>query len=70
MCFPILPYPCLSFSSHHKLVNDDFCMGEIEEPENGRLFSYHTLLKTHPNQERDNAIHHPSLPESIEELVE
>ena len=70
MFFLILLQPRLPFSSHQKLVNADFCLGEIEEPGKNRLFSYHTMLKTHPNQERDNAIHHPSLPEIIEELVE
>ena len=44
--------------------------GEIEEPGNQGLFKYHPLLKNHSNQERDNAIHQFSFPESIEELVE
>ena len=70
MCFPILPYPRLSFSSHQKLVNADFCQGEIKEPGNERIFSYHPLLKNHSNQEHDNTIRHPSLPDSIEVLVE
>ena len=65
MCFPNLPYPCLSFSSHQKLVNADFCQNEIKEPGNDRIFSYHPLLKTHSNQEHDNAIHHPSLSDII-----
>ena len=60
----------LSFSSHQKLVNADFCQGEIEEPGNDRIFSYHPMLKNNSNQEYDNAIFHPYLPESIEELVE
>ena len=44
--------------------------GEIKEPGNNRLFSYYPLLKTHSNQEYDNAIHQFYFPESIEELVE
>ena len=51
-------------------MNADFCQGEIEEPGNDRIFSYHPLLKTHSNQERDNAIHHFRFNESIEEIVE
>ena len=51
-------------------MNDDFCQGEIDEPGNDRLFSYHTMLKTHSNKEQYNAIHHPPFPESIEQLVE
>ena len=51
-------------------MNADFCQGETEEPGNDRMFSYHPMLKTHSNQEQDNAIHHPFLPASIEELVE
>ena len=48
---------------------DDFCQGEIEDPGNIRLFSYHPLLKTYSNQEHDNEIHHFYFPESIDELV-
>ena len=51
-------------------MNADFFQGEIEEPGNHGLFKYHYLLKNHSNQERDNLIHHFSLPENIEELVE
>ena len=47
-----------------------FCQGEIKEPGNDRLFSCHPLLKTNSNQEHDNEIHHFSIPDSIEELVE
>ena len=68
--FPILSYPRLSFSSHKKLVNADFCQDEIKEPGENRVFSYHHMLKNHSNQEHDNAIHHFSLPGIIEELVE
>ena len=50
-------------------MNADFCQGDIEEPGNNSIFSYHPILKTHSNQEQDNAIHHISLLESIEELV-
>ena len=69
MCFPILPKPCLSFASHQKIVND-FYQVEINEPGYDRTFLYHPMLNTHSNQEHDNAIHHPPLPESIEQLVE
>ena len=51
-------------------MNAYFCQGEINEPGYDRLFSYRPMLKTHPNQEHDNAIHCPPLPESIEQLVE
>ena len=51
-------------------MNADFCQGEIDEPWNDRLFTYHPLLNNHSNQEQDNAIHHPSLPKSFAELVE
>ena len=51
-------------------MNADFCQGEIKEPGDDRLFLYPPLLKTHSNQEHDNAIHHFYFPESIEELVE
>ena len=51
-------------------MNAYFCQVEIEEPGNDRIFSYHPLLKNHSNQEHYNAIHNPSLPEIIEELVE
>ena len=51
-------------------MNADFCQGEIKDPGNDRIFSYHPLLKTHSNQERDNAIHHFPFPGGIEELVE
>ena len=44
--------------------------GEIEELGNDRLFSYHTFLKNNSNQQNDNAIHHFSFPEIIEQLVE
>ena len=44
--------------------------GEIEDPGNDKLFSYQTSLKNNSNQENYNAIHHPSLPEIIEELIE
>ena len=51
-------------------MNADFCQGEIEEPGNNKFFSYHPLLKTYSNQERDNAIHQFSFPENIDDLVE
>ena len=51
-------------------MNADFGQGEIKKPGNDKFFSYHPLLKTHSNQERDNAIYHFPFPESIEELVE
>ena len=51
-------------------MNADFCQGEIEDPRNDRILSYHPLLNTYSNQEHDNAIHHLSFPRSIEELVE
>ena len=47
-----------------------FFQGEIEEPGNDRIFSYHTLLKNISNQEHDNVIHHPYINESIEEIIE
>ena len=47
-----------------------FCQGEINKPVYDRIFSYHTLLKTHSNQEHDNANLHPPNPESVEQLVE
>ena len=68
--FPVLPWLCLSFSSHQKLVNADFCQGEIKDPGNNKIFSYHPLLKTYSNQEQDNSIHYPLLYEIIEEIVE
>ena len=51
-------------------MNADFCQGEIDERGNDRIFSYHPMLKTDSNQKQDNAIHHPLLPDSIEELIE
>ena len=60
---------CLSFAPHQKILNADFCQGEINEPGNDRNFSYHPLLKTHSNKEKYNAIHHPPLPESIEDSL-
>ena len=51
-------------------MNAHFYQGEIKEPGKDRLFSYRPMLKTHSNQEHDNAINHPYLPEIIEELVE
>ena len=51
-------------------MNNDFCQGEIKEPGNDRISSYDPLLNTNSNQECDNAIHHFSFPESIEELFE
>ena len=51
-------------------MNADFCQGEIEDPGNDRIFSYHPMLKTHSNQERENAIHRFPFPGGIEELVE
>ena len=50
-------------------MNAGFFQGGIEEPGGNMISSYHPLLKTHSNQERDNVINHPSLPESIEELI-
>ena len=50
-------------------MNSYFCQSEIEEPGNDRIFSYHTLLKTNSNQERDNAIHNFHFPDSIEEII-
>ena len=44
--------------------------GWNQQPGNDRLFPFHHLLKTHSNQEQDNEIYHPPLPESIEKLVE
>ena len=35
-----------------------FLKGEIEEPGNDKPFSYHPILKSHSNQEDDDAIHH------------
>ena len=70
MCFPIIPWPCLSFASHHKVVNVDFCQDEIEDPGENSVLSYYSMLKNHSNQEHDDEIIHPSLPKSIEELVE
>ena len=49
-------------------MNSYFCQGEIDEPGYDGIFSYHTLLKTHSNQEHDNEIHHPPFPEIIEQL--
>ena len=51
-------------------MNAYFCQSKIDNPGYDRIFSYHPLLMTYPNQERDNAIHHPPLPDSIEQLVE
>ena len=51
-------------------MNADFCHGGIKEPGKDSIFSYHLMLKTHSNQEQDNGIHHPSLTESIKEIVE
>ena len=39
-----------------------FCQGEIEEPGNNRIFSYHPMLKTHSNQDQDNAINYLFIP--------
>ena len=47
-----------------------FCQGEIKDPVYNRLFSNLPMLKTHSNQEHDNANLHPQNPESIEKLVE
>ena len=51
-------------------MNAYFCQGEIDEPGYNQIFSYNPLVKTHSNQEHDNEIHHPTFPESIEQLVE
>ena len=51
-------------------MNDYFGQGEINEPDYDRIFSSHPLVKTHSNQEHDNAIHHPHFPENIEQLIE
>ena len=51
-------------------MNADFCQVEIDKAGDNMIFSYHPLLKTNSDQEQDNAIHHPTLPESIEQLVE
>ena len=45
-----------------------FCHGEIKEPVSDRIFSNIYLLKTHSNQEHDNANLHRRNPESIEQL--
>ena len=50
-------------------MNADFCQGEIEEPVNDRIFLYHPLLKNYSDKEQDNAIHHPSLPDIIEDII-
>ena len=47
-----------------------FCQGEIEELVYNGLFLYHPLLKTHSNQEHDNANLHPLFLGIIEQLVE
>ena len=47
-----------------------FCQGDIEELVYDILFLYHLLLKTHSNQEHDNANLHPPNPESIEQIAE
>ena len=47
-----------------------FCQGDIKEPVYNRLFSNHTLLKTHSNQEHDNENLISPNTESTEQLVE
>ena len=51
-------------------MNDYFCQGGIDDPGYDSFFKYHPLLKTHSNQEHDNAIHHLPLPDIIEQLFE
>ena len=53
-----------------EIVNAYFFQCEIDNPGYNSIFSYNTLLKTHSNQEHDNAIHRPPFPESIEQLIE
>ena len=47
-----------------------FCQGDIKDPVYNRLFSNNPLLKTHSNQEHDNAKLHPLNSEHLEQLVE
>ena len=56
--------------NQQKPVDAHFCQGEIEEPVYDMIFSNHPLLKTHSNQEHDNAKLQPPNPERLEQLVE
>ena len=42
-----------------------FCQVDIDEPFYNRLFSDYPMLKTHSNQEHDNAKIHPPNPERL-----